>query len=93
MDWTEIPAVAETVPGYEVVTWAALCVPGKAPNDLRDRLNKMARTTLARKDVISSIEASGSMATPNSPDEMRARVQHDIAKWKKVAEYAKIDLS
>ena len=93
MEWNEIPAIAETVPGYEVVTWAALCVPGKASNELRDRLNKMVRASLARPDVVSTIEASGSMAAPNSPEEMRSRVQNDISKWKKVAEYAKIDLS
>jgi tripartite-type tricarboxylate transporter receptor subunit TctC len=93
MDWNEIPAIAETVPGYEVVTWAALCVPGRVSNDIRDRLNKVTRDTLARPDVLSKIEASGAMAAPNSPDEMRQRVQNDIAKWKKVAEYAKIELS
>jgi tripartite-type tricarboxylate transporter receptor subunit TctC len=92
MDWTEIPAIAETVPGYEVVTWAALCVPGKPSNELRDRLNKMVRASLTRPDVVSTIEASGSMAAPNSPEEMRSRVQNDISKWKKVAEYAKISL-
>ncbi len=76
-----------------MVTWAALCVPGRVSNDIRDRLNKVTRDTLARPDVLSKIEASGAMAAPNSPDEMRQRVQNDIAKWKKVADYAKIELS
>ncbi|MDI9332288.1 MAG: tripartite tricarboxylate transporter substrate binding protein [Alphaproteobacteria bacterium] len=93
MEWTEIPAIAETVPGYEVVTWAALCVPGRVSNDIRDRLNKLTRDTLAKPDIVQKIEGSGAMAAPNSPDEMRQRVQNDIAKWKKVAEYAKIELS
>lgn len=93
MEWAEIPAIAETVPGYEVVTWAALCVPGKVSNDIRDRLNQITRTTLARPEIIKSIEGSGAMASPNSPDEMRQRVSNDIGKWKKVADYAKIELS
>jgi tripartite-type tricarboxylate transporter receptor subunit TctC len=92
MEWNEIPAIAETVPGYEVVTWAALCLPGKATNDIRDRLNKITRDVLSKPDVVAKIEASGAMAAPNSPDEMRLRVQNDIAKWKKVADYAKISL-
>jgi len=93
MEWNEIPAIAETVPGYEVVTWAALCVPGRVSNDIRDRLNKLTREVLSKNDVIAKIEGSGAMATPSSPDEMRSRVQNDIAKWKKVADYAKIELS
>jgi tripartite-type tricarboxylate transporter receptor subunit TctC len=93
MEWTEIPAIAETVPGYEVVTWAALCVPGKVSNDIRDRLNQITRTTLAKPEIIKTIEGSGAMATASTPDEMRLRVSHDIAKWKKVADYAKIELS
>jgi tripartite-type tricarboxylate transporter receptor subunit TctC len=92
MEWSEIPAIAETVPGYEVVTWAALCAPGKASNELRDRLNKITRQALSKPEIVASIEASGAMAHANSPDEMRMRVQTDIAKWKKVAEYAKISL-
>jgi tripartite-type tricarboxylate transporter receptor subunit TctC len=75
-----------------VVTWAALCVPGKASNELRDRLNKITRQALSKPEIVASIESSGAMAHPNSPDEMRMRVQTDIAKWKKVAEYAKISL-
>ena len=92
MEWNEIPAIAETVPGYEVVTWAALCLPGKATNDIRDQLNKITRDVLSKPDVVAKIEASGAMAAPNTPDEMRLRVQNDIAKWKKVADYAKISL-
>lgn len=92
MEWTEIPAIAETVPSYEVVTWAALCVPGKVSNDIRDRLNKLTREVLSKPDIVSKIEGSGAMATHSSPEEMRTRVQNDIAKWKKVADYAKITL-
>jgi tripartite-type tricarboxylate transporter receptor subunit TctC len=92
MEWTQIPAVAESVPGYEVVTWSALCFPGKAKPELSDKLNAMIRKTLSRPEIIASIEANGAMARPNSPTEMRQRVQNDIAKWKKVAEHAHIEL-
>ena len=39
------------------------------------------------------LTTAGSIARPNSPDEMRARVEADVAKWKRVAEYAKIQLN
>ena len=92
MEWTEIPAVAETVPGYEVVTWAALCLPGKASPELRDGVHRVIADTLTKPAIVATIEASGAMATVNSPDEMRQRVQNDLNKWKKVAEFAKISL-
>ncbi len=92
MEWTQIPAVAESVPGYEVMTWSALCFPGKAKSEWSDKLNAMLRKTLNRPEIMASIEANGAMARPSSPQEMRQRVQNDIAKWKKVANDARIEL-
>ena len=53
----------------------------------------MTLDTLALPDVIAKIHASGAMPAPNSPEQMRQRVQGDIDKWKNVAAYAKIELS
>jgi tripartite-type tricarboxylate transporter receptor subunit TctC len=92
MEWAQIPAVAESVPGYEVVTWSALCFPGKVKPNLTDQLNAMVRKTLSRPEIIASIGANGAMARPSSPQEMRQRVQDDIATWKKTADHAHIEL-
>ena len=91
--WDTVPAIAETVPGYEVVTWAALTAPVGLPEPQRDRVNRAVREVLAQPALQAQLTTAGSIARPNSPDEMRARVEADVAKWKRVAEYAKIQLN
>lgn len=91
--WETVPAIAESVPGYEVVTWAALTAPVGLPDGQRDRFNKAIRDVLAQPALQSQFATTGSVARPTSPDEMRARVESDVAKWKKVADYAKIQLN
>ena len=35
----EIPAIAETVPGYEFIGWYSICAPAKTPQAIIDKLN------------------------------------------------------
>lgn len=88
----DVPAVSETVPGFEVVTWSALVAPSTLPLSLRDRINKATVEALQVPELAGKIEAGGSQAKHSSPDELRNRVMTDIAKWKKVAEFAKIEI-
>jgi len=88
----DVPAASETVPGFDVVTWSALVAPSTLPLSLRDRLNKATVEALQVPELAGKIEAGGSQARHSSPDELRNRVITDIAKWKKVAEFAKIEI-
>lgn len=90
--YDQVPSVAETVPGYEVVTWAALTAPAGLAAPLRARLSAVLRDTLAMADVRAKVEASGSLVRATSPEEMQARSAADIAKWRRVAEAARIEL-
>jgi tripartite-type tricarboxylate transporter receptor subunit TctC len=90
--WDQVPAVAETVPGYEVVTWAALTAPAGLPVPVRTRIAAALKETLALADIRAKVEATGSLVRGNTPEEMQARSAADIAKWRRVAETARIEL-
>lgn len=90
--WEQVPAVAETVPGYEVVTWAALTAPAGLPAPVRTRIAAALKETLALADIRAKVEATGSLVRANTPEEMQARSAADIAKWRRVAEAARIEL-
>jgi tripartite-type tricarboxylate transporter receptor subunit TctC len=47
---------------------------------------------LADPDVIKALELQGIEATPTTPDELRTRIEADIAKWKKLAEETGISM-
>lgn len=90
--WEQVPSMAETVAGYEVLTWAALTAPAGLPSSVLARLAKVLEEVLALADIRAKVEATGSVVRAGSPDEMRARSAADIAKWRRVAEAARIEL-
>lgn len=91
--WEQVPSVAETVPGYEVVTWVALAAPGGLPEGLRSKLAKALGESLDDADFRSKVAATGSVVQGSTPDAMRERVERDVAKWQEVAAFARIELS
>jgi tripartite-type tricarboxylate transporter receptor subunit TctC len=47
----EIPAIAKTLPGFDIVSWTTLCGPAKLPPDVTARLSELSKTALESDDV------------------------------------------
>jgi tripartite-type tricarboxylate transporter receptor subunit TctC len=87
----DVPTVAESgVKGYDVVSWNALFAPAGTPPEAIARLNAGLRDVLAQPDVKQKLRDLGIEARAGSPEELRARLVDDIAKWTKVIEQAGI---
>lgn len=78
----DVPPVADTIPGYDVTTWLALCAPAGTPDDIVLRLNAAVKTVMAEPAIQDRALSMGLTPFTNTPEEMRARVVADIAKWK-----------
>lgn len=87
-----IPTVAESVPGYEVLTWNALAAPAKTPQAIIDKLNEVALKAAADPEVQRKFADLGIDMRSQTPGEVQALVVHDIAKWRDVIKTAKIPL-
>jgi tripartite-type tricarboxylate transporter receptor subunit TctC len=87
-----VPSADEAgLKGYDVRTWAGLVVPKGAPADVLRRLNAEVNAMLAEPAVKQALEkATGGEARGSTPDDMRALVRSEIAKWSKVIDDAKI---
>ena len=88
----ELPTVAETVPGYESVSWSAIVGPKGLPKDVVARWNKEANRILQQPDVKEKMTATGLDVIGGSPDDLRKTIAADIAKWKKVVKTANIQI-
>lgn len=88
----EVPAVAETLPGFEVLSINGIVVAGKTPRALVERLNADFRKLLAQPDVAKRMQDFGIQVVGNSPDEFAAFIRSEIERWTKVAKAAKISL-
>jgi tripartite-type tricarboxylate transporter receptor subunit TctC len=83
----DIPTLDESgLKGFEASLWLAVVAPAKVPPAIVARMNAEVKAVLADPDVIKALELQGIEATPTTPDELRARIAQDIAKWKKLAQ-------
>jgi tripartite-type tricarboxylate transporter receptor subunit TctC len=80
----DIPAVAEALPGYEVVGWYGVIGPAGMPAPIVERLHQELLRVLAQPDVRERIVNDGSEPVGNSPREFRDFMTADLAKWSKV---------
>jgi tripartite-type tricarboxylate transporter receptor subunit TctC len=87
-----VPTAAQSVPGYEASSFSGIATTAGAPPAVVERLNRELRRVLALPDVAQRFAEWGGQPEASSPDEMRAYVEREIAKWKRVVEQRRIEL-
>lgn len=82
----DVPAIAETVPGYELVTWYGLFAPAGTPPAVVDTLNAAVKRMLESEDVQAKFKTAGIEPYWSSPADFSTLVKNEIPKWRKVIE-------
>ena len=86
----DLPAVSETLPGFEVVAWFGLFAPAGTPAAVVARLNAESDKALRLADVREKIAATGSDPIGGTPEDLAKFLAGDIAKWVRVTREAGI---
>ena len=81
----DVPAMSETLPGFETVAWFGVLAPAGTPQSVIERINREVNAVLAQPDVRERLSASGCDPAPGTPQAFAARVSGDVARWKKLA--------
>jgi tripartite-type tricarboxylate transporter receptor subunit TctC len=84
----DIPAVAETVPGYEAGSWYAVMVPAGTPRALIDRLNRESVKAVNSPDVQAKLIAGGVDPETLSPEALAVKIRTETERWGKVVKAA-----
>jgi tripartite-type tricarboxylate transporter receptor subunit TctC len=89
----DLPAVAEVLPGFEVVGWYGVIGPANLPNPILARLHEEFVKVLSQPEVRERIVADGSEPIGSTPEEFRQFMLADLAKWAKLVKQsgAKLD--
>jgi len=89
----DLPAVAEVLPGFEVVGWYGIIGPAGLSKPVVARLHDEFVKVLNRPDVRDRIVADGSEPAGTTPEEFRLFMLADLAKWAKLVKEsgAKLD--
>ena len=80
----DLPAVAEVLPGFEVVGWYGVAGPAKLPKPILTLLHTEIVKILNQPDIRERIVADGSEPVGSSPEEFRKFMLADLAKWAKL---------
>ncbi len=80
----EIPTVAETVPGFEYVTWYGLFAPAATPRAIVARLNEAVVKSLRLPQLDQQLRAQGSEPRPTSPEETLKFMKAEHERWSRV---------
>ena len=88
----DVPSVSETVPGFSFSGWYAMLAPANTPRAITRVLNRDIVELLQSPDVKERLASEGSTVVASTPEQLRAFLQSDIAKWQKVVKSAHIRL-
>jgi tripartite-type tricarboxylate transporter receptor subunit TctC len=86
----DIPAIAETVPGYEHLSWQAVLGPKALPKAIAARWNSELNSVLELPEMRARLAADGLNPAGGPPERFYALLKHDVEKWRKVVKVAKI---
>lgn len=86
----DVPAIGESLKGFEADSWFGLMMPAGAPRDIIMKMNAEVQKILATQDVKDRLLAQGGFAVGGTPEQLAERVRADIAKWGKVVRAANI---
>jgi tripartite-type tricarboxylate transporter receptor subunit TctC len=77
----DIPAMAETVPGYEMVLWIGVFAPAGTPGDVAAKLNAEVVRIVRLPDIREKLDGMGVEPIGNSSEQMAEWIRGEIAKF------------
>ncbi len=80
----DAPTIAESLAGYEVLSWFGLLAPGGTPRPIVDLLHDEVVKIITDPEFKEKMAADGAEVVANTPDEFRASIESDLKKWAKV---------
>lgn len=80
----DVPAIAETVPGYEFTAWIGCFVPAGTPKAIIDTLNAELKKVLAQRDVMQKLSSQTLDPVHMTPEQFAQRLRSDYDKYAKV---------
>jgi tripartite-type tricarboxylate transporter receptor subunit TctC len=88
----DVPAVAETVPGFESVGFYGISAPKGTPPEIVELLNKAVNEALKDPKLVARLSEVGGIPKPMTPAEFGKLVADETEKWRKVVEFAGVSV-
>jgi tripartite-type tricarboxylate transporter receptor subunit TctC len=86
----DVPAIAENLQGFDGSGWQGVWVPAGTPPAVLQRLNQAVVKALAAPEVRKRFTDAGLEVVGSTPEQARAKVERESARWKRVIDGARI---
>jgi tripartite-type tricarboxylate transporter receptor subunit TctC len=88
----DVPAIAETVPGFESVGFYGISAPKGTPPEVIATLNKAVNEALQDPKVIAKLAEFGGIPKPMTPEQFGKLLTDETEKWRKVVAFAGVSV-
>jgi len=88
----EVPAIAETLPGFNNTSWYGILGPAGVPGHVVNKINGEMRAAVANPGFIKQIETIGLEPASSTPQELGEMIRTELARWTKVIKSAGIKI-
>jgi tripartite-type tricarboxylate transporter receptor subunit TctC len=82
----DVPALSETVPGFEYALWLGVIAPAATPVPIVNKLSADLARVAKAPDVVQRLEADSVTMVGSTPAEFRKVIAAETARWKKVVQ-------
>lgn len=88
----DLPALAEFIPGFAATSWHGLFAPAAVPAEIVERLSKEVQAIMREPETVEKLKAVGVTAIGSTRAEFAAHIAAETARWKDVAEKARVSI-
>lgn len=88
----DLPAIGESVPGYEVSAWFGLLAPARVPARIIEQLYQEAAKAVTEPELTRRMEDGGTETVGNPPREFTQQVKAEYGKWRGLVKKAGLKL-
>jgi tripartite-type tricarboxylate transporter receptor subunit TctC len=88
----DVPAIAETLPGFEAVAWYGVVAPPKTPKTIVDKINADINEALKAPEIVQRMPDFSAEVVGGTPQATAAYMREEIARWHKVIQSAGVKL-
>lgn len=80
----DVPAIVESVPGYEVINWFGVVAPARTPARILTRVNAELNKALQSPELVKILNSQAAEAVGGTPEAFGVVIRADYSKWQRV---------
>src|ERR1043166_2242231 len=80
----EVPAIADSIPGFESDNWYGFFVPAGTPKEIIARLNSEALKALKSSEVLEAMRREGADPVGSTPEELAVKLVREVERYAKI---------